>query len=121
MTPTPDSHPPRKDILDELADCRRRALCAVLDALGADGVYEWHTGTPPDGLMHEITEHVRWMEVRARRSALTDAAKKAGEIAAAAEAAVVVSPSLPLAVDGKAEGARLCERAILEMRQQEEE
>lgn len=104
----------------EAETIRRCALCDVLDALGADGVAAWHAGTAPDDLMREISEQVNRLERREWWGALTYAAKKAGEIAAAAEAAVVVSPSLPLVVDGKAEGARLCEQAILAMRQPEE-
>lgn len=105
---------------EEYETTRRRVLCDVLDTLGADGAAAWYTNASGYDLMREIHEHVRWMKGRGRRSALTDAAKKAGEIAAAAKASVVVSPSLPLVVDGKAEGARLCERAILAMRQPEE-
>lgn len=63
------------NIIDELAECRRRALCDVLDTLGADGVSAWHNGTVPDDLMREVWEHVRWLESRARWSALEDAAK----------------------------------------------
>lgn len=61
-------------IIDELADCRRRAMCDVLDALGADGVFAWHSGSTSNALVREIWEHVSWLEERARWAALEDAA-----------------------------------------------
>lgn len=61
---------------------RRRVLCDVLDTLGADGVAVWYSGDAPDALMREIFAHVRWLEARARQSALEDAAKRAEALAA---------------------------------------
>lgn len=43
----------------------REALLVVLDRLGFDPAAAANDGTPPDGLLDLIQEHVAWLERRA--------------------------------------------------------